>query len=55
MNNIEGVKRSLEIDSMTYMQKLREIKQDLQSAISYAGGSDLSILNEQNIRWRVVT
>ena len=54
INNIEGVKRSLDIDSMTYMQKLREVKQDLQSAISYAGGNNLSILNNEEVRWSPV-
>ena len=53
-NNIEGVKRNLDIDNMTIMQKMAEIKQDLQSAISYAGGRDLSALNDQDVRWRVI-
>jgi len=40
----------LETDSFTYKEKLEEIKQDLQSAISYAGGKDLSCLNE-TVTW----
>ncbi len=40
--HVEGVKRTFELDPMTYADKLKEIKQDLQSAISYAGGSKLS-------------
>ena len=53
-NNIEGVKRNLDIDNLTILQKMAEIKQDLQSAISYAGGRDLSALNDQDVRWRVI-
>lgn len=53
-NNIEGIKRNLDLDSMTIMQKMHEVKQDLQSAISYAGGRDLSVLNAQDVRWRVI-
>ena len=39
--NIEGVKRTLDLDTMTYAEKLIEIEQDLQSAVSYAGGRNL--------------
>ena len=53
-NHIEGVKRNLNIDNTTIMQKMYEIKQDLQSAISYAGGRDLSALNDRDVRWRVI-
>jgi GMP reductase len=48
--NIEGTMKLLETDSFTYKEKLEEIKQDLQSAISYAGGNDLSCLNE-TVSW----
>jgi len=48
--NIEGTMKLLETDSFTYKEKLEEIKQDLQSAISYAGGKDLSCLNE-TVSW----
>jgi GMP reductase len=39
--NVEGVKRTLDLDTMTYAEKLIEIEQDLQSAVSYAGGRNL--------------
>lgn len=39
--NVEGIKRTFELDTMTYSDKLMEIEQDLQSAISYAGGKFL--------------
>jgi len=39
--NVEGLKRTLDLDTMTYSDKLIEIEQDLQSAISYAGGKSL--------------
>ncbi|NBP02359.1 MAG: GMP reductase [Proteobacteria bacterium] len=38
-NNVEGCDVEVECSGMTYDQKLIEIQQDLQSAISYAGGS----------------
>ena len=47
--NIEGVKRSLNSNGLTYQEKLAEIKQDLQSSISYAGGRDLSVLTPENV------
>ena len=43
-NHIEGKLNNICTNSMTYKQKLSEIKQDLQSSISYAGGSDLTCL-----------
>jgi GMP reductase len=43
-NNIEGTVKVIESNHMTYMEKLHEIEQDLQSAISYAGGNELSSL-----------
>ena len=39
--NVEGIKRTFELDTMTYSDKLMEIEQDLQSAVSYAGGKIL--------------
>lgn len=39
--NVEGIKRTFELDTMTYSDKLIEIEQDLQSAVSYAGGKAL--------------
>jgi GMP reductase len=41
-NNIEGTLIAVEPNNMTYEQKLKEIEQDLQSSISYAGGNKLS-------------
>jgi GMP reductase len=51
--NIEGIKKCLCVDSMTYVEKINEIKQDLQSSISYAGGSSLDVLSLDNVRYRV--
>jgi GMP reductase len=42
--NIEGTLIHLEGVHMTYLDKMQEIHEDLQSAISYAGGTDLSAL-----------
>jgi len=42
--NIEGKRELIEADQMTYLQKMQEIQEDLQSAISYAGGNKLSDL-----------
>ena len=41
-NHIEGKLNHIANNGMTYEQKLDEIKQDLQSSISYAGGTNLS-------------
>ena len=38
-NHIEGVMKEVPTNNMTYVEKLCEIEQDLQSAISYAGGN----------------
>jgi len=43
--NIEGQTLSMPMNGMTYEQKLKEVHQDLTSAISYAGGSDLTAFN----------
>tara|TARA_B100002019_G_scaffold106695_1_gene91657 strand:+ start:12660 stop:13658 length:999 start_codon:yes stop_codon:yes gene_type:complete len=40
-NNIEGKLTNIPCNNMTTSEKLAEIKQDLQSSISYAGGKDL--------------
>ena len=47
-NHIEGVQRNLEVEELSYEEKLLEIEQDLQSAISYAGGLDLNALKKVN-------
>lgn len=44
--NIEGRTISMPMNGMTYEQKLNEIKQDLTSAISYAGGNDLDAFRD---------
>ena len=43
-NNIEGKLTNIISNGMTYDSKLNEIQQDIQSAISYSGGDDLSYL-----------
>jgi GMP reductase len=45
-NNIEGKLTNIRSNNITYEQKLNEIKQGLQSSISYGGGSDLSCLKD---------
>lgn len=52
--NIEGVKRSLNSNGMTYQDKLEEIKQDLQSSISYAGGDSLDVLTPENVLYSII-
>jgi GMP reductase len=44
--NIEGKTISLPMNGMRYEEKLLEIKQDLTSAISYAGGENLTAFKE---------
>jgi GMP reductase len=44
--NIEGKLITIPSNQMTYEEKLEEVKQDLQSAISYGGGLDLNCLKE---------
>lgn len=39
--NIEGRRELIEVEGMTYKEKIREVAEDLQSAISYAGGDKL--------------
>lgn len=51
--NIEGTMKLMETDSFTYEEKLLEITQDLQSAISYAGGCNLSSLSLNNVGYGV--
>ena len=49
--HVEGIKKSLELDTMTYHDKLLEIEQDLKSAISYSGGYTLEdIRNAESIQ-----
>ena len=42
--HIEGTLKKIPQNSMTYLEKLEEIKHDLSSAISYGGGSNLTSL-----------
>lgn len=51
--NIEGTMKLMDTDSFTYEEKLQEIKQDLQSAISYAGGCNLNVLNLNRVNYGV--
>lgn len=48
--NIEGRRELVEADSLTYLEKMKEVEEDLQSAISYAGGSTLSDLQGTDYR-----
>jgi len=49
-NHIEG--QTIEISQgCSYADRLEEIKQSLQSSISYAGGKDLSCFN--NVKWNI--
>jgi GMP reductase len=48
--NIEGRTLSMPMNGMTYEQKLKEIHQDLTSAISYAGGDNLDAFREVEYR-----
>ncbi|MEB3209487.1 MAG: IMP dehydrogenase, partial [Synechococcus sp.] len=49
--NIEGRTLSMPMNGMTYEQKMNEIRQDLASAISYAGGNSLEAFSE--VSWRL--
>ena len=50
--NIEGRTISMPMNGMTYEQKFNEIKQDLTSAISYAGGNDLEAFRD--VEWSLL-
>lgn len=47
--NIEGKTELVELEEKTYHEKIKEIIEDLQSAISYAGGVSVSSL--KNSKW----
>ena len=51
--HIEGKLNSLDLEETTLQDKLIEIEEDLQSSISYAGGSDLSCLG--SVGWEVIS
>jgi GMP reductase len=48
--NIEGRTLSMPMNGMTYEQKLKEVHQDLASAVSYAGGDNLEAFKEVEYR-----
>jgi GMP reductase len=50
-SHIEGITIQLDGD-ITYKDRMKEIKEDLSSAISYAGGKDLSAFN--NVEWHLI-
>lgn len=50
--NIEGRTLSMPMNGMTYEQKLNEVRQDLASAVSYAGGDNLDAFKE--VRWALI-
>lgn len=43
--HIEGFETLIPGNNMTYEEKLEEFKQDIQSAVSYAGGKNLSVMD----------
>lgn len=47
--NLEGIEIDIPCNQMTYEQKYQEIKQSLQSSISYAGGKNLSAFKK--VKW----
>jgi GMP reductase len=47
--HVEGIKKVIEMEPMTYEQKLIEIQQDLQSAVSYSGGDKLTDIRKCRI------
>jgi GMP reductase len=51
--NVEGKLTNIRTSNMTYEEKLKEIEQDIQSSISYAGGGDLRAL--KHVEYRRVT
>ncbi len=53
LRNIEGFTTHL-TPTNTITSKVREIQEDLQSAISYAGGTDLSALDLSRVQYRIV-
>jgi GMP reductase len=51
--HIEGVMKEIPSNNMTYEQKLQEIKQDLQSAVSYSGLSSSDIKDLPQVDYRI--
>ena len=52
--HIEGKLININASNMNYENKLMEIQQDLQSSISYAGGTDLSCLTPRSVSYELV-
>jgi len=52
-DNIEGTSTVVESNGLTILEKMDEIKQDLQSAISYAGGKNLSTF--KTVDYRIIS
>jgi GMP reductase len=50
-NNVEGKLNQIPNNGMTYGEKFNEVTQDLQSSISYAGGSDLTSLKSGKVEY----
>jgi len=50
LKNIEGTTKHIPENKMTYLEKMIEIQEDLQSSISYAGGIDCSCLTSVDYR-----
>lgn len=48
--HIEGVKKTLDVIGMSYSQKFIELREDLQSSISYAGGDTICALHGESVR-----
>lgn len=44
--NIEGKTELVELEDKTYVEKIKEMQEDLQSAISYAGGTSIASLKK---------
>jgi GMP reductase len=51
--HVEGIKKVVELEPMTYAEKLIEIEQDLQSAVSYSGG--MKLFDIRNVETEEVT
>lgn len=47
--HVEGLEIEIPCNGMTYAEKLTQIKENLQSAVSYAGGVDLSALKKVEV------
>ena len=50
--NIEGRTLSMPMNGMTYEQKMNEVRQDLASAVSYAGGDNLEAFKD--VEWCLI-